>query len=207
MRSIHKTIAILVGSLLMAIGVNVFLINHELLDGGTFGLGLILHYLTGLQVGLVVIMLSVPVLLFAWFYNRSFLFNSIHGMLFSSFMVDLSYHPFRALGFILNQSPVVSAILGGLFVGSGIGLMLRFDTSIGGTDLLGQILAHYAKVNPGMIIFLIDFIIVFCGKFLITDSSLLLSCITVICVGTTTSLLSIKSKKNKYQTSAFKVIS
>jgi len=107
-------------------------------------------------------------------------------------MVDLSYHPLRALGFMLNQSPIVSAILGGLFVGSGIGLMLRYDTSIGGTDLLGQIIANYAKVNPGMIIFLIDFIIVFCGKFLITDSSLLLSVITVICVGTTTSWLSVK---------------
>jgi len=176
----------------MSIGVNVFLINHELLDGGTFGVGLMLHYLTGLQVGLIVIMLSVPVLIFAWFYNRSYLFNSIHGMLFSSFMVDLSYHPLRALGFMLNQSPIVSAILGGLFVGSGIGLMLRYDTSIGGTDLLGQIIANYAKVNPGMIIFLIDFIIVFCGKFLITDSSLLLSVITVICVGTTTSWLSVK---------------
>jgi uncharacterized membrane-anchored protein YitT (DUF2179 family) len=192
---IHKTISILVGSLLMAIGVNVFLINHELLDGGTFGMGLILHYLTGLQVGLMVLMLSIPVLILAWFYNRSFLYNSIHGMLLSSFVVDLSYHPLRALGFMLDQNPMVSAILGGIFVGSGIGLMLRFDTSIGGTDLLGQIIANYAKINPGVIIFLIDFIIVFSGNFLISGSSLLLSFITVICVGTMTSLISIKRKK------------
>lgn len=200
---IHKTIAILIGSILMSIGVNVFLINHELLDGGTFGMGLIMHYLTGLQVGLIVIMLSIPVVILAWFYNRSFLYNSIHGMLFSSFMVDLSYQPFRALGFILNQSPIVSAILGGLFVGSGIGLMLRFDTSIGGTDLLGQIIAHFVKVNPGMIIFCIDFIIVFFGYFLIADSSLLLSFITVICVGTMTSLFSMKSEKAKGQVISF----
>jgi uncharacterized membrane-anchored protein YitT (DUF2179 family) len=179
----------------MATGVNVFLINHELLDGGTFGMGLILHYLTGFQVGLMVLMLSIPVLILAWFYNRSFLYNSIHGMIFSSFIVDLTYHPLRALGFILDQNPLTSAILGGLFVGAGIGLMLRFDTSIGGTDLLGQIIANYAKINPGMVIFLIDVFIVFSGTFIITDSSFLLSFITVICVGTMTSLLTINSNK------------
>jgi uncharacterized membrane-anchored protein YitT (DUF2179 family) len=204
---IHKSISIIVGSLLMATGVNVFLINHELLDGGTFGMGLILHYLTGLQVGLMVITLSIPVLILAWFYNRSFLYNSIHGMLFSSFIVDLTYHPLRALGLILNQNPMTSAILGGLFVGAGIGLMLRFDTSIGGTDLLGQIIANYARINPGMVIFLIDMLIVFSGNFIITDSSFLLSGITVVCVGTMTSLISIKRKKVNSPIITFGIVS
>lgn len=200
---IHKTASILVGSLLMAIGVNVFLINHELLDGGTFGMGLILHYLTGLQVGMIVIMLSIPVLILAWFYKRDYLYNSVHGMLFSSFVVDLTYQQLRALGLLLNQNPIASAILGGIFVGSGIGLMLRYDTSIGGTDLLGQITADYLKMNPGIIIFVIDMIIVFSGSLLIADSSMLLSFITVICVGTMTSLISIKSKKRKVPVISF----
>lgn len=200
---IHKTISILVGSLLMAIGVNVFLINHELLDGGTFGMGLILHYLTGMQVGLLVILLSIPVLILALFYNRSFLYNSIHGMLISSFIVDLTYHPLRVLGYILDQNPLGSAIMGGIFVGAGIGLMLRYDTSIGGTDLLGQIVANYLKVNPGVIIFMIDFVIVFTGYYLIDDSSLVLSFITVICVGTMTSVIAMKRKKEKVPAISF----
>ena len=200
---IHKTISILVGSLLMAIGVNVFLINHELLDGGTFGMGLILHYLTGMQVGLLVILLSIPVLILALFYNRSFLYNSIHGMLISSFIVDLTYRPLRILGYILDQNPLGSAIMGGIFVGAGIGLMLRYDTSIGGTDLLGQIVANYLKVNPGVIIFMIDFVIVFTGYYLIDDSSLVLSFITVICVGTMTSLIAMKRKKGKVPAISF----
>lgn len=200
---IHKTISILVGSLLMAIGVNVFLINHELLDGGTFGMGLILHYLTGMQVGLLVILLSIPVLILALFYNRSFLYNSIHGMLISSFIVDLTYQPLRVLGYILDQNPLGSAIMGGIFVGAGIGLMLRYDTSIGGTDLLGQIIANYLKINPGVIIFMIDFVIVFTGYYLIDDSSLVLSFITVICVGTMTSLIAMKRKKVKVPVISF----
>ncbi len=181
----------------MAFGVNVFLINHELLDGGTFGMGLILHYLTGLQVGLMFILFSIPIVILAWFSNRLFLYNSLHGMLFSSFAVDISYRSLRDFGVFLNQPPVVSAMLGGLFVGAGIGLMLRFDTSIGGTDLLGQILAKYANLNPGIIILIIDFIIILLGYCLLKGNSLFLSSITVICVGVMTSMLTSKKKKYK----------
>ncbi|WP_139311139.1 YitT family protein [Paenisporosarcina indica] len=197
MAILHKFIAVIIGSLLMAVGINVFLVNHQLLDGGTFGMGLILHYLTGAPVGLVVILLSIPVFFLAWFYHRPFFYNSLHGMLFSSFMIDLTYHPLRGFGIYLDQNPFVSAILGGLFVGSGIGIMLHFDASIGGTDLLCQMLANYAKLNPGIVIFIIDFIIVCIGSIFVEEGSILLSCITVICVGTMTSLLSVKRKNEK----------
>lgn len=191
---IQKSISIVIGSLFMAIGVNVFLIHNHLLDGGTFGIGLILHYLTGAQVGLVAIFISIPVFFYVWFYNRTFFFNSLHGMLFSSFIIDISYHPFRDLGNSFIQDSMVSAIVGGILVGTGIGIMLRFDTSIGGTDLLGQIIGNYANINPGVVIFLIDLCIVSIGSLIISGGSIVLSIITVTCVGTTTSLISIKRK-------------
>ena len=194
---IHKSLSIVVGSLLMAIGINVFLVNHQLLDGGTFGMGLILHYLTDVPVGLVVIVLSLPVFVLAWFYRRDFFYNSVHGMLFSSFMIDMTYHQLREFGLYLDQNAFVSAILGGFFVGSGIGIMLHFDSSIGGTDLLCQMFANHAKLNPGLVIFILDFIIVCTGSIFVEDGSLILSCITVICVGTMTSLLSVKRKTQR----------
>lgn len=189
----------MIGSLFMAIGVNVFLIHNHLLDGGTFGIGLILHYLTGVQVGMVAIIISIPVFVFVWFYNRTFFFNSLHGMLFSSFIIDLTYHPLRDLGDSFIQDSMVSAILGGILVGSGIGIMLRFDTSIGGTDLLGQIIGNYAHINPGVVIFLIDLCIVSIGSLIISGGSIVLSIITVTFVGATTSLLTMKRKKFKVQ--------
>jgi uncharacterized membrane-anchored protein YitT (DUF2179 family) len=97
---IHKIISIIIGSLLVAVGVNVFLVPYELLDGGSIGMGLILHYLTGIQVGLIVILMSTPIFIFAWFYNRSFFYNSLHGMIFSSFMIDLLY-PLHSISFHL----------------------------------------------------------------------------------------------------------
>ena len=83
--------------------------------------------------------------------------------------------------------------------------MLRLDTSIGGTDLLGQLIANYLKINPGVIIFMIDFIIVFTGYFLIDDSSFVLSFITTNLWGTMTSLLAMKTKKVKVPVISFGV--
>ncbi len=192
---IHKTVLILIGSLFVATGVNVFLIHHYLLDGGTFGIGLMFHYLTGVKVGLIVITISTPIFIFGWFYNRTFFFNSVHGMLFSSFLIDFLYHPLVNLGDSFHLNPWISSIVGGVLIGFGTGLMLRFETSIGGTDLLGQIIANYASLNPGIIIFIIDLIIIIMGTFLIADSSFVLSAITIICVGIMTSLVSTKGKK------------
>lgn len=200
---IQKSISIIIGSLFMALGVNVFLIHNQLLDGGTFGIGLILHYLLGVRVGMVAILLSIPIFIFAWFYKRVFFYNSLHGMLFSSFIIDFSFRLFRALGDSFNQDPMVSAILGGILVGTGIGIMLRSDTSVGGTDFLGQIIANQTNINPGIVIFFIDIVIVSLGGLLLSESSLLLSSLTVICVGITTSFLSIKKKKVKTQAILF----
>lgn len=183
-----KFISILIGSFFIAVGINFFLVPSELLDGGAIGIGLVSHYVTGVQVGLVIILINIPIFIFSWFYNRSFFYNSLHGMLFSSFMIDLFY-PLHAIGEQFNI-PVVFAILGGITVGLGIGCMLWFNTSVGGTDLLGLMFARHRNLNPGVIIFIIDFLIVSIGSMIISDGSIFLSCLTVTCVGITTSLVS-----------------
>lgn len=190
---VPKAISLVIGSILVAIGVNLFLVPFELLDGGTLGIGLILHYLTKIQVGLAIILLDVPILLFSWFYNRSFFYNSLHGILFSSLVIDLLY-PLHSIGAFLVHIPLISAVLGGIVVGSGIGMMLRYNTSIGGSDLVGLMIARHLNINPGYIIFIIDFFVVLTGSFLIPNGSFFLSCITVFFVGLTTSLVSAKKR-------------
>ncbi|MEM1505738.1 YitT family protein [Domibacillus sp. 8LH] len=185
---LRKFISILIGSFFIAVGINFFLVPSELLDGGAIGIGLVSHYVTGVQVGLVIILINIPIFIFSWFYNRSFFYNSLHGMLFSSFMIDLFY-PLHAIGEQFNI-PIVFAILGGIMVGLGIGCMLWFNTSVGGTDLLGLMFARHRNLNPGVIIFMIDFLIVSIGSMIISDGSIFLSCLTVTCVGITTSLVS-----------------
>ena len=80
-------------------------------------------------------------------------------------------------------------------IGIGVGIMLRLDISIGGTDLLAQMIARKLAINPGVMIFCIDILIITIGSLLIPSVNLVLSFTTVFIVGLTTSLIVSKSKK------------
>ncbi|SFL44250.1 Uncharacterised 5xTM membrane BCR, YitT family COG1284 [Gracilibacillus orientalis] len=183
-----KIYTIIIGSILLAIGVNFFLIPFKLLDGGMIGLGLIFKYLAGVKAGLVIIFLSVPIFILAWMYQREYFYNSLHGLLVSSFAIDY-LAPLHYSYITKFQLPsVVSSVLGGVLIGIGTGIMLRYRTSTGGTDLLAQLLSRITRMNVGIIIFIIDALIIMIGGIIISTETMLLSTITIICVGIVTSL-------------------
>ncbi|MCZ2257898.1 YitT family protein [Sporosarcina sp. G11-34] len=198
MELFKKTLIIFIGCFFIAVGINLFLVPFRLLEGGALGISLVIHYLTGVKVGFTFLLISIPIFIFAWVFYRSFFYNGIHGMLISSIMIDVFY-PLHILGENLMMSPFLSAALGGVFIGSGVGVMFRFDISMGGLDLLGQMLARKLALNPGVVIFCIDLVIVSVGCMLIVSSHLLLSYTTVFFVGVTTSL--IVSKQGRRRTS------
>ncbi|MFP7295644.1 YitT family protein [Neobacillus niacini] len=184
----HKIIAMLIGSLLLSLGVNGFLVPYHLLDGGVIGLGLIIHYFYGWPTGLSMIVLSLPLYILAWFFERRYFYYSLHGLIISSFCIDL-------LSFISGKITLgifPSTIIGGILVGVGIGLMLRYETSTGGTDLLAQILTKFTSVNIGIIIFLIDGIIITSGIKVVGLEKFFYSLLTIIFVGLMTSLTVIR---------------
>lgn len=189
MLSFQKLNAIIWGSLLISIGINFFLIPVQVLDGGLIGIALILKYLLGVRVGLVIFLSSIPIFIFAWFYYRGILNNSVYGLLISSIIIDLLV-PLR-IYFLhyVNLTPFISSMLGGLIVGSGIGLMLRFETSTGGTDLLAQYLSKLISVNVGILIFIIDGIVITLGGLLLSAETFLLSLVTVTSGGIATGII------------------
>lgn len=183
-----KGIIIFIGSLFIAVGINGFLVPFGLLDGGALGIGLIFHYVMDVKVGLTFLFISIPIFLLAWIYYRPFFYNGLHGMLLSSLLIDV-----LAASNILEQGLVshslISATCGGIFLGIGAGTMLRFDISIGGTDLLAQMFAKKLKVNSGIAIFCFDILIITMGSFVVHSAHFALSYTTVFFTGLTTSLI------------------
>lgn len=180
-----KGFAIVFGSIFISLGVNLFIAPYQILDGGIVGLALILYYLYHLKIGLMIILLSVPIFIIAWFKYRSYFFNSLHGLLVSSLIIDF-FNPLRTL---IHIEAIYSAIFGGILVGLGIGLMLRYETSTGGTDLLAQFICERTGINVGLLILIIDSTVIVLGGLLLSTSTLLLSIITILVVGITTSYI------------------
>lgn len=192
MSFVKKMIAIFVGSIFLSVGINLFLYPHGLLDGGVIGIGLILNYIWGFETGLSIIFCSIPIFVLAWIRYKPYFYNSLHGLLVSSFMIDL-FKPLRSVKmFELLQFPLISSIIGGLFVGVGIGIMLKYETSTGGTDLLAQFISDMFSVNIGVAILLIDVLVVSIGGLLISQETFILSIITILIVGISTSVITLK---------------
>lgn len=184
----------LIGSLLIGIGVNAFLIPHHLLDGGIIGLSLILHYYFDLQTGMCVILLSMPLCIYAWFREREYFYSSFHGLMISSFFIDL-------LSPLQNhfQVPIIfSALFGGALGGLGVGLMLRYQASTGGTELLAHFLAKSYSFNIGIIILIVDGLVLLSGFKVLGLHSFLFSILTILSFGFITSLLVKNWKRSSF---------
>lgn len=188
-----KAVAILVGSITIAMGINLFLIPNKVLDGGIIGLGLIISYLFHTNAGFSIMMLSIPIFAISWFKYRSYFFNSLHGMLLSSLFIDL-FHNLNQMR--IHISPILSSMTGGILIGFGIGLMLRFETSTGGTDLLAQFLSEIVKMNVGIIILIIDIFVICLGGLFVSSETFFLSAITILAGGITTSVCTWNLKGN-----------
>ncbi|MGG3889663.1 YitT family protein [Metabacillus fastidiosus] len=181
----QKTAAILIGSLLISIGINGFLVPHHLLDGGITGIALILHYYLDYPTGLAMFLLSIPLFIYAWIYKRTLFYNNFLGLIVASIMIDW-LAPLRTQ-FLL--STFISVLLGGVFIGIGLGIMLRYKTSTGGTDLLAQFISEDFSVNIGLIIIIIDGLIVTAGLNMLGIKAFLFSCLNICIIGTITSLI------------------
>jgi uncharacterized membrane-anchored protein YitT (DUF2179 family) len=180
----QKIAAMLLGSLLLSLGVNGFLVPYQLLDGGVIGLGLIIHYFYGWPTGLSIILLSLPLYVLAWFFERRYFFYSLHGLIISSFCIDV----FSFINGKIHLDILPSTVIGGVLVGIGIGLMLRYETSTGGTDLLAQILTKFTSINIGIIIFLIDGLVITSGIQVVGLEKFFYSLLTILCVGLMTTV-------------------
>jgi uncharacterized membrane-anchored protein YitT (DUF2179 family) len=175
-------VALVSGSMLIAVGIDFFLVPIHVLDGGFIGLALIANYLAGVKVGLALFLFSIPVFAYAWSADRTMMFQSVYGMLFSTYFIDmlepLSFD-FRH-GFILN--PFASSVLGGLCIGVGLGLLLRYGASTGGMDLLARLLTRRYRINIGILILMMDAVVVSLGGLLFSSDTFYLS-VAAICVG------------------------
>ncbi|MGG3466175.1 YitT family protein [Neobacillus pocheonensis] len=177
--------ATIIGSLLVGIGVNGFLVPHHLIDGGILGIALILHYFFEFQTGLTMVILSLPICIFSTRFERGYFFSSLQGLFATSIFIDL-LAPIRSQ-FLVSQW--ASALIGGVIIGIGVGLMLRYRTSTGGTDLLAKIISGIIPLNLAFIIIILDGLIILAGFTVLEGDSFLYSCMAICTVGLTTAII------------------
>jgi uncharacterized membrane-anchored protein YitT (DUF2179 family) len=167
------------GSTMIGIGVNGFILPFHLMNGGMFGISLMLNYIWGLNIGLMFILLNIPVYLFALKSDPMYFFYGVIGAFTSGVMIEL----LLPLKDAFHLHIIGSVIIGGSIVGIGVGVMLRNQISPGGMDLLALLLAKWSRINVGVIAFSIDIVIIISGLLFLQEPRLLYSLLIVSIVG------------------------
>ncbi len=180
-----KLVTLLFSSVCIGIGLNMFIIPIHLISGGIFGISLLIKYVWGIKVGHTMIMINTPIYLLSLLYDKSYFINAILGLAFTSTIIDL----LSPLNGSVHLPIITNVILGGMMIGIGVGFMLRLHISPGGVDLLALLISKSTAINPGMIIFIIDSLIIIAGIIILKDLKLIYSIITISCVGLGVGLL------------------
>lgn len=165
--TIKTLIHIIIGATVFGVGVQGFIVPHQLLSGGISGLSLIIYYITQgvLSLGAINFLLNIPVLYAAWrWLGRWHLGVTLFGTLFMSVIINV-LAPLSTLE--LTHNPIIGGILGGLFSGLGLGIVYRGGGNTGGIDPIALIIRNRFGLQIGSILFGINMMILVAGAIVI----------------------------------------
>jgi len=159
---------IVIGSLLIALGVVVFLVPNKIATGGTAGLAIIFHYIFHLPTGVMMGLINIPLLVVGFIYlGKKFTFKTIICIgliaLFVDFFAEILKLP------SLSDILLLATLYGGILVGVGLGFIFKGGGSAGGGTILAKIITFKFNIKTGSVVLILDAIVV-CSAGLVFQS-------------------------------------
>lgn len=140
-----KVVLIIIGSMICSFGIHNIHQRTNITEGGIFGLMLLLEHWFNISPAYITPVLDFTCYLIAFrFLGSRFIKTSIFSTLCISAFYKL-WEAFPPMLPDLSDHPLIAAILGGIFVGVGVGLVVRQGGSAGGDDALALTISHVSK--------------------------------------------------------------
>lgn len=192
-RLILNTFLIVIGSIILAFGVGIFIIPASINYGGISGIGIIVNKLFGFDVDIFVLISSIGLLLIGMLIlGFQFTMNSILSSILTPLvmMLVLRVPFFQQIPSILyqvdtsGQIPLANFLVGGLFGGAltgiGVGLSFLGGGSTGGVDIIAFIINKYTRIRHATATLIVDATIVIGGMFILGSSYIVQGLVGVI---------------------------
>jgi uncharacterized membrane-anchored protein YitT (DUF2179 family) len=156
---------ILVGALVQAFAMRLFLVPGELVSGGISGMAQIITHFVKFPIGVMVFLGNVPLFVLGWRHlgGRRFALRTAVAVGAFAFFTDLLTLFIPAAG--MTQDNVLNSIYGAVLLGAGLGLVYRGQGTSGGSDILGRILNHRFGIPISQSYMITDSLVVLAGGF------------------------------------------
>ncbi len=174
-KELDNSLLILLGCVIGGAAYPLFLTPSSIAPGGLTGIATIFHYLFGLPVGSVSLVMNLPLFILSWkTMGRRFFFLSLTATLLFSLCIDILPLP------RISDDMLLNSVFGGVVLGLGLGLILRGGATTGGTDMIARMIhRRFSFLSVGMLLFLIDCAVILAAGFTMSANVALYSLICI----------------------------
>ncbi|MBZ9632778.1 YitT family protein [Clostridium sp. FP1] len=163
----QKIVLIMLGSFILAVSINLFIVPNKLLSGGLSGIGLMLQYIFNMPMGVTVLVLNIPLLILSILkINKRFTLFTIIGTVSLSFFLIITSPLKNILAPVEESYRLLYCIYGGVLSGIGSGIVFSNEGSTGGMDIIAIYVKKKYGIEVGIVSFIINFLIVAVGSVL-----------------------------------------
>ncbi|ERT59657.1 YitT family protein [Megasphaera vaginalis (ex Srinivasan et al. 2021)] len=165
-----RAVGLAFGALIYTIGLDVFLVPNHVIDGGVVGIALMAAHLTGISFSVFIVLLNIPFFVIGYHkigvhFTLASLFAVLCLSLWNNFF---HYDP-------LTADPFLSTIFGGIIIGLGVGLIIRWGGSLDGTEIMAIIADKHIPFSVGEIIMFFNLFILGSSGFVFSWDSAMYS--------------------------------
>ncbi|WGX75448.1 YitT family protein [Paraclostridium bifermentans] len=174
-RTVYEFIMITIGSLIVAMGLELILSPNGMVDSGTTALSVIIHSLTGIPMFILLLGFNIPILLFtSKTFDRMFLFKTLWANICAStFLYFLTPVP------PVTTSELLIVIYGGVALGLGAGTVIKFGGAIDGSEMLAVWANQKFKIPVSTFLMSINIIVLVVTAIVLSIESAMFSLIVI----------------------------
>jgi uncharacterized membrane-anchored protein YitT (DUF2179 family) len=159
-----RGILITLGAIMMAVGLEIFLVPNNVIDGGIAGISIMASHLTGLSLGIFLFALNLPFIFIGYKQiGKTFAFSTLYGIIILSIATTI-LHPVPPF----TDDLLLATVFGGIFIGVGIGMVIRSGGSLDGTEILAILSNSKLPFSVGEIIMFFNIFILGAAGFVFT---------------------------------------
>ena len=159
---LRRAFFLIIGAFIVAIALEMFLLPNKIIDGGVIGISMMASYLTDWNLGLLILVINTPFILLAYkALGKKFVINTFFavGMLSVATNLVSQFHH-------ITEDLLLVTIFGGILLGLGVGLILKNNASLDGTEMVSIMLTRKLKiVSVGELLMFINLFIYACAGF------------------------------------------
>lgn len=165
--NVRTYVVISFGLLVISVAWTAFLLPHQISGSGVSGIAAIVFYATGIPMGYTYFAINVVLILIALkILGTGFGIKTIFGVVLSAIMLTVLQPLIPAA---VVQEKFMSAIIGGMLCGTGLGIIFTRGGSTGGTDIIAMVVTKYRNTSPGRVILLCDVFIISSSYVILTN--------------------------------------